>query len=190
MAWAPPACSRSCSKKAAHLRYPFLTNEPGGDVDIEITADGLCFVNEGGRSAVLPFSRIAQVRLFCEMTERGDAFAVYFCELRLRDRQTILVSSNMAGRDLYRDFVQLLHQRLVPIRRRITFRGGWKWLRFFGWMLLGVESSNFNFGSFIVPLFPLLSEERLAFRQNRPRRYRPDKVPVCLLPDVSTIIPT
>jgi hypothetical protein len=124
------------------------------------------------------------------MTERGDIFTIFFCELRLRDRQTILLSSNMAGRDRYRDFVQHLHQRLVPIRRRIKFRGGWKWPRFIGWVLLGVESSNFNFGSFLVPLFPLLSEERLAFRQNRPQRYRPDKIPVCLLPDVSALTPT
>ena len=146
-------------------------------------------MNEGGRSATLPFSRIAQIRLFCETTEGGDLFTVFFCELRLRDRQTILLSSNMAGRYLYRDFVQLLHQRLVPIRRRIRFRGGWKWLRFIGWVLLGVEFSNFNFGSFIVPLFPLLSDERLAFRQNRPRRYRPDRLPDFLLPDVGTISP-
>jgi hypothetical protein len=152
-------------------------------------------VNEGGRSAVLPFSRIREVRLFCEVSEhssfiaRGDISTIFFCELRLRDRQTLLLSSNMAGRYLYRDFVQLLHQRLVPIRRRIRFRGGWSWSRFIGWVLLGIGSSSFHFNSYIVPLFPLLSEERLAFRQNRPRRYRPDRVPDFLLPDVGTITP-
>ena len=146
-------------------------------------------MNEGGRSASLPFSRIREVRLFCETTEDGDLFTVFFCELRLRDRQTILLSSNMAGRYLYRDFVQLLHQRLVPLRRRIRFRGGWTWRRFIGWVLLGVEGSHFHVGSYIVPLFPLLSYERLAFRQNRPRRYRPDRLPDFLLPDVGTISP-
>ncbi|HQS18093.1 hypothetical protein [Reyranella sp.] len=152
-------------------------------------------MNEGGRSAVMPFSRIRGVRLFCEESERsnyisrGDISTIFFCELRLSDRQTILLSSNMAGRYLYRDFVQLLHQRLVPIRRRIRFRGGLKCLDFIGWVLLGIWSSSFQFNSYIVPLFPLLSEERLAFRQNRPRRYRPDRVPNFLLPDVGTVTP-
>ena len=140
------------------------------------------------------FSRITQVRLFCEMTDRGhlaggDSFAVFFCELRLADRQNIMLSSNMAGRCLYRDFVRLLHQRLAPIRRRISFRGGWKWARFLGWFLVGNAYSHFQLGSVTVPLFPLLVEDRLAFRRNRPRRYRPDRIPDCLLPHVEAISP-
>ncbi len=140
-------------------------------------------------------SRIREVRLFCEEAERsnyisrGDISTIFFCELSLRDGQTILLSSNMAGRYLYRDFVQLLHQRLVPIRHRMRFRGGLKCLDFIGWVVMGVVSSSFHVNSYIVPLFPLLSEERLAFRQNRPRRYRPDRVPNYLLPNVGTISP-
>jgi hypothetical protein len=152
-------------------------------------------VNDGGRSATLPFSRIREVRLFCETTgqtglfSHGDFFTVFFCELRMADRQSIMLSSNMAGRYLYRDFVRILHQRLVPGRRRIKFRGGWNWRRFIGWCLWEGCQSEFSFGSFFVPLFPLFSEDRLAFRQNRPRRYRPDRLPDFLLPDVGTISP-
>ena len=141
----------------------------------------------------MPFSRIREVRLFCEtngdcLLKRGDFFTVFFCELRLADRQSIKLSSNMAGRYLYRDFVQLLHQRLVPIRRHIKFRGGWRWRHFLGWLLVGNADSYFSYG-IIVPFYPLFFEERTVRRRNRPRRYRPDRVPDFLLPDVGTLSP-
>jgi|GEM_PF-2322111 len=93
-----------------------------------------------------------------------------------------MLSSDLAGHYLFRDFVSLLHQRLVPIRRRIKFRAGMSWPLFLGWLVSGIGYSNFSFGSMFLPLFPLLSEERLAFRRNRPRRYRPDRIPDFLLP--------
>ncbi|MCC8430972.1 hypothetical protein LJ725_18515 [Reyranella aquatilis] len=119
----------------------------------------------------------------------GDSVAIFFCELALANRQSITLSSNMAGRCLYRDFVELLHRRLVPHRRRIRFRGGWSWRRFAGWWLWGASQSGLSFGSFLVPLFPLLEEHRLEFRRDRPRRYRPESVPDCLLPDLKAVSP-
>lgn len=88
----------------------------------------------------------------------------------------------MAGHYLFRDFVLLLHQRLVPIRRRIKFRAGLGWARFLTWLFFEGSSPVLDVNFVVVPLFPLYEGARLAFRRNRPRRYRPDRIPDFLLP--------
>ena len=136
----------------------------------------------------MPFSRIAGVRLYCAMRGREPIFSnddrpiVHCCELRLADKRCILLSSDLAGRYLFRDFVSLLHQRLVPIRRRIKFRAGLSWPRFLGWLFDYSTRARIEASPFIMPLFPFYAEGRLTFRRNRPRRYRPDRIPNDLLP--------
>ena len=93
-----------------------------------------------------------------------------------------MLSSDLAGRYLFRDFVSLLHQRLVPIRRRIKFRAGLSWPRFLGWLFDYSTRARIEASPYIMPLFPFYAEGRLTFRRNRPRRYRPDRIPNDLLP--------
>ena len=44
------------------MRYPYLRDLENGDVDLEITAQGLCFVNEAGRSAMIDWPEIRMCR--------------------------------------------------------------------------------------------------------------------------------
>jgi len=179
------------------VRYPFLRNDPGGDVDIKITADGLCFVAEGGNSATLEWNRIARVELFCGQIGRNPLIAVrpddrpvvFYCELRLRDGKRLLLTSVetwASGRAVelpgqYRAFILLLHERLQAANSRARFRSGLSWPRFFGWAL--TKGSWAVSGGPSSLAFALLHRDgRNAVLRNLPRRYQPNKVPQQLLP--------
>ena len=136
----------------------------------------------------MPFSRIAEVRLFCAMRGRDPIFLnddrpiIFCCGLKFAGGKRIMLTSEGATGDAYRNFVRLLHERLATTRHRTKFRAGLGWLRFLTWLFFSGSQSSLNIGSVVVPLFPLFAGDRLVFRRNLPRRYRPVSVPERLLP--------
>jgi len=151
----------------------------------------LCFTNEGGRSAALPFSQIRKVWLFCAHREKGivslvdDGPTVFCCELGFSSGKRITLTSENANHDSYRDLIELLHERLGQTNNRTRFRAGLSCFRFLGWLSLGTPAPSLRLEAILL-LF-LLAEDRLILRRNFPRRYRPDSVPDCFLPDTRTI---
>lgn len=181
------------------MRYPFLHDDDGGDVDLEITAQGLCFVNDAGRSAMIDWRQIRQVRLYCEqMATRAPLFSHlnipvfgYFCEITLRNKKRIVIVSGFLDEHRhwvgfgtsYRAFVELLHDRLHASRSRTRFRRGLTWLgflRFFGTTLLR-SAWRLKVPGFSVPM-PVEGWPILGW--HFPRRYRPKRLPQALLPPV------
>jgi hypothetical protein len=169
------------------MRYPFLHDEEGGDVDLEITAQGLCFVNDAGRSATIDWPQIRQVRLYCDEVAASlfSRLSIptfrYFCEITLRNKKRIVIVSGFLDEQRhwvgmgpsYRAFVEHLHDRLHAVRSRARFRRGLTWLgflRFFGTTLL-------RSGWWPVEGWPIIG-------RHFPRCYRPKRMPQALLPPV------
>jgi hypothetical protein len=154
----------------------------------------LCFINEGGRSNALPFSQIARVWLFCAHREKGiislvyDGPTVFCCELKFSGGKRITLTNENANDDAYRAFVELLHDRLGRTRSRPRFRAGLSCFRFLAWLFFCGPAPPVRIEAWLF-LF-LLAEDRALLRRNFPRRYRPDRIPEGLLPDVGTISPT
>jgi hypothetical protein len=94
----------------------------------------------------------------------------------LRDGKRLHLSS-LDGSGTYQSFILKLHQELAAAKSKTKFRAGLTWPRFLAW---------FFFFAFQVPNLPLVGvlmpEERKELQRNRPRRYRPHKVPAVLLP--------
>jgi hypothetical protein len=178
------------------LRYPFLRDLENGDVDLEITAQGLCFVNDAGRSATIDWPQIRQVRLYCDqVVTKTPLFSHlniptfgYFCELTLRNRNRIVIVSGSLDeqrqwldRDAtYREFVLLLHDRLRAARSRTRFRSGRTCFGFLSHLFgsswpRGAEVSVPGFSLLVPTDWPILA-------RHFPRRYRPDRLPQRLLP--------
>jgi len=179
------------------LRYPFLRNDPGGDVDIEITAAGLRFVGEGGPSASLPFSEIREVRLFCTVLGGGlldqllrtSKFA-YCCVLSLGDGNRIALTEAVRGPDgrwivesaAYRTFVFALHEQLRVARTHIIYRAGllaWRFVfdAYWGhWVHVGIAESRRAAPSFLRRGF------FATLLRNWPRRYQPGAIPASFVP--------
>jgi hypothetical protein len=151
------------------LRYPYLRDLENGDVDLEITAQGLCFVNDAGRSATVDWLQIRQVRLYWNQVATKAPSGVL-------DEQCQWLDCNAD----YREFVLFLHDRLRINRSRARFRRGLTWLGFlnyaFGtsWMR-GADVSVPGFSLLIPTDWPILA-------RHFPRRYRPDQLPQSLLP--------
>jgi hypothetical protein len=182
------------------LRYPFLRNDPDGDIDIEIAVDGLRFVNEAGPSGALPFSEIREVRLFCGGAEawpfagpgRLPTFT-YYCAIRLASGDRLLLTDVFREADgqwisyspRYQAFILALHEYLCASGTRIRYRAGLSWVGFLwrdafwgNWVQVGIAESQRDRTSFLTRGF-----FRTLFR-NWPRRYRPEKPPERFLPPV------
>jgi len=178
------------------LRYPYLRDLENGDVDLEITAQGLCFVNDVGRSAMIDWPEIRQVRLYWnQVATKAPLFSHlnipvfgYFCEITLRNKNRIVIASGVLDEQRqwldrnaeYRDFVVRLHDRLRANRSRARFRRGLTWPGFlnyaFGTSWLGsAELSVPGFSLLILADWPILA-------RHFPRRYRPHRLPQPLLP--------
>jgi hypothetical protein len=176
------------------LRYPFLHDQDGGDVDLEITAQGLCFVNDAGRSATIDWPQIRQVRLYCDEVAaslfshlRIPTFR-YFCEITLRDKKRIVIVSGFLDEQRhwvgmgppYRAFVEHLHDRLHAVRSRARFRRG---LTCYGFFNYAFGTSWLRMAEIRVPGFGLVIPTDLPIlARHLPRRYRPKRLPQDLLP--------
>lgn len=178
------------------MRYPFLHDDEGGDVDLEITAQGLCFVNDAGRSATIDWPQIRQVRLYWDqVATKAPPFSHlniptfgYFCELTLRNKKRIVIASGVLDEQRqwldrnadYRDFVLLLHDHLRANRSRARFRRGLTWPGFLNYAFAtswprGAEVSVPGLSLLIPTDWPILA-------RHFPRRYRPHRLPQPLLP--------
>jgi hypothetical protein len=187
---------RGRSVKVARLRYPFLHDDESGDVDLEITAQGLCFANDAGRSATIDWPLIRRVRLYCDAVDAPTPLFSrlsiptfrYFCEITLRDKKRLVIVSGFLDEQghwvgmgpPYRAFVEHLHDRLRANRSRARFRRGLTCYGFFNyvfgtsWPRLA-EISGPGFWLAMPTDWPILV-------RHSPRRYRPDRLPQNLLP--------
>jgi hypothetical protein len=97
------------------------------------------------------------------------------------------LTSENANQDSYRDFVELLHERLGLTKHRTRFRAGLSCFRFLVWLFFGGAEPPLRIEAWLF-LF-LVGQDRALVRRNFPRRYRPDRIPDCLLPDIGTVSP-